>query len=215
MKHKSSVVFWMSMAFGVALGLAASVLAVHGVNEKSLVRALQVTARWSFLLFWMAYSVTAITALLGPALEPIARRGREFGLAYAAAQSIHLGLVAWLFQMTSRLPLTGRPFVFFTIGIVWTYLLALFSVGVLSKTLGSGGWRALRVLGLNYILFAFAMDFVPAAIEATRHYEPMRIIAYVPFATMAVLAPVLVLAAAAYCRLGTRYEHPELEPVVS
>src|SRR6516165_2738324 len=166
MKHKSSVVFWMSMAFGVALGLAASVLAVHGVNEKSLVRALQVTARWSFLLFWMAYSVTAITALLGPALEPIARRGREFGLAYAAAQSIHLGLVAWLFQMTSRLPLTGRPFVFFTIGIVWTYLLALFSVGVLSKTLGSGGWRALRVLGLNYILFAFAMDFVPAAIEA-------------------------------------------------
>jgi hypothetical protein len=215
MKRKSSAVFWMTVAFGVALGLAASVLAVHGVDDKGLRRALQVTARWSFLLFWMAYSCTAITALLGPALEPLARRGREFGLAYAAAQLIHLGLVAWLFQMTSHLPLAGQGFVFFMIGIVWTYLLALFSVGMLSKTLGSGGWRALRVLGLNYILFAFAMDFVPLGIHAIVHYEPRRLIGYAPFAMMTVLAPVLVLAAAAHRRFGTRYNHSELEPVVS
>ena len=81
------------MAFGIALVLAAAVLAIKGVDAKSLVIALRLTARWSFLLFWVAYAGGAMATLFGPALEPLARRGREFGLAYAAAQLIHLGLV--------------------------------------------------------------------------------------------------------------------------
>src|SRR5271169_928990 len=146
---RKSTVLWMSIAFGVALGLAAAVLAIDGTDHKGLVMGLRLTARWSFLLFWVAYSGGAMAALFGPAFERLARRGREFGLAI------------WLFQISSRPPLAGKLFAFFVIGIFWTYLLAIFSFGGLAKTLGSRCWRILRIVGLNYILFAFAFDFVP------------------------------------------------------
>ena len=148
------------MAFGVALGLAAAVLAIKGTDAKSLVMALQVTARWSFLLFWVAYAGRAVTELFGPAFAPLARRGREFGLAYASALLIHLGLVVWLFHISSRAPLSGTSFAFFVLGMVWTYLLAVLSFGRLAEALGPSGWRVVRVAGLNYILYAFAIDFV-------------------------------------------------------
>ena len=85
MKRKSIPVLWMGVAFGVALGIAAAVLTLYGTDPKGLVAALRMTARWAFLLFWMAYIGGAMTT-------PLARRGREFGLAYAAAMLVHVGL---------------------------------------------------------------------------------------------------------------------------
>jgi hypothetical protein len=215
MKRKSTSVLWMGSAFGIAFGLAAVVLAIGGTDTKSLVMALRVTARWSFLLFWVAYAGGAMAALFGSAFASLAGRGREFGLAYAAAHLIHLGLVIWLFEISSRAPLSGEGIVFFTVGIVWTYLLALFSFGGLSKTLGPRGWRALRTVGLNYILFAFAVDFVPAAIRGTAHHEVLRVVAYAPFAAMSVAAPLFVLTAAAHRHLGMSYRHAGPGPVVN
>jgi hypothetical protein len=178
--------------------------------------ALRLTARWSFLLFWAAYAGGAIAVLFGPVLAPLARRGREFGLFYASAQLIHVGLVAWLFQITSRLPLSGRMLALFAIGIVWTYLLAVLSFGWLMETLGARGWRTLRIVGLNYILFAFAYDFVPKAmLPETAQYGIWYFAEYVTLAAMSVAAPLLVLAAAAYRRLGMRYSRAELSPVVN
>ena len=82
----------MGMAFAVAFCLATAVLAIKGTDTNALVAALRVTARWSFLLFWVAYAGTAIGTLLGAPFETLAGRGRELGLAYAAAHLIHLGL---------------------------------------------------------------------------------------------------------------------------
>lgn len=205
MKRNSVPVLWMSVAFGVALALAVSVLAVFGTDAKSIGVALRVTARWSFLLFWMAYAGGAMTVLFGPALAPLARRGREFGLAFASAHLVHIGLVVWLYQVSTRPPLSGSLFVFFTIGIVWTYLLAALSFGGLSKALGPTWWRLVRVLGLNYILLAFARDFVPPVVHGFVHQDFSRFAAYVPFAAMSVAAPLLSFAAAAHRRWGMRH----------
>lgn len=204
------------MAFAAAFGLAATILAIKGTDTESLRVALRMTARWSFLLFWIAYSGKAISALFGPAFAPLARRGREFGLAYAAAQLVHLGLVVWLFQISARPPLSGRLSAFFIVGIVWTYLLAVFSFGGPAETLGPRGWRTLRIAGMNYILFAFAFDFVPPVIRsAIPQYGIRHIVEYVPFAVMSVAAPLLVLAAAAHRRLELRYSRAGLGPVVN
>jgi hypothetical protein len=209
--YKSSPAVRIVGAFGVALSLAAAVLILKGINELSLAYALRLTARWSFLLFWMAYTSGAMTALFGPAFTPLARRGREFGLAYAAAQSIHLGLVI-LFSITFRLPLTGRSLVFFSMGIFWTYLLAFFSFGKLGEFLGSKAWRTLRIAAMNYILFAFAFDFVPPLIRpAPTSMNVLYLIGYVPFAAMSVAAPLLVLAAAALRPMDIRYRHTEFQ----
>ena len=87
MKRKSLPALWMGTAFGVALVLAATVLALKGIDPKSLRIALRLRARWSFVLFWVAYTGGAMGALFGPALAPLARRGREFGLPYARSSA--------------------------------------------------------------------------------------------------------------------------------
>ena len=208
MKREYETLLWMGMAFGVALGLAAAVFAIKGAD---IVMALRVTARWSFLLFWLAYAGGALAELFGPAFGPLAARGRDFGLAYAAAQLVHVGLVVWLFRISSRPPLSGGLFDFFVAAVLMTYLLAIFSFGGLSKALGSKGWRALRIVGLNYILLAFARDFVPAfrgiADRGVSHF-----IGYAPFVAMCIAAPILVLAAAAHRWVGTRYSRARLGP---
>jgi hypothetical protein len=213
MKHKTNTILWIGMAFGVSLGLAITVLCITGTDTKSIQLALQLTARWAFLPFWMAYAGRAMAELFGPILEPLARRGREFGLAYAAALLVHLGLVVSLFLITSRPPLTGVILAIFLVGAVCTYLLAVFSFGGLAKVLGSTGWYALRIVGMNYILFAFALDFVRVAAHGPAHYGRWRLVEYAPFAAMSVAAPLLVLAAAAHRRLEKRYNHVELQPV--
>lgn len=212
MNRNSIPLLWMGPAFGVSLGLAAAVLATNGIDHDSLVLALQVTARWAFLFFWVAYTGRALTTLFGPALAPVGR-GREFGLAYAAAMLGHVFLLVWLYQITGRAPLSGDGLVFFGIGIVFTYVLAVLSFGRLAEALGPWGWRALKFVGMNYILYAFATDFVPGVFHpGTSHHGVLRSVAYVPFAAMSIAAPLLVLAAAAYRHLEMRYfrVHPAL-----
>jgi hypothetical protein len=87
---------WMASAFCAELGLAALVLAAWGTGERGTNIALQVTARFSFLLFWPAYVAGATTALFGSVFEPLKKRVREFGLSFASAHLVHLALVAWL-----------------------------------------------------------------------------------------------------------------------
>jgi hypothetical protein len=215
MKRKSLPELWMGVPFAIGLGLAAVVLARNGTDSKSLVMALQLTARWAFLRLWLAYAGGAMAGLFGAAFAPFAKRGREFGLAYASAMTVHFGLVVWLFHISSRAPLSGKPFDFFALGVVFTYLLVIFSFGRLAETLGVTGWRVLRVVGINYILFAFAWDFVPAAIHiVSGPYGIQDLVKYVPFAVMCVAAPLLVLVAAARRRWEMSHNKGTLRPVV-
>ncbi|HXA90245.1 MAG TPA: hypothetical protein VNW96_17090, partial [Mycobacterium sp.] len=47
--------WWMGSAFAANAVLAAIVLAVFGAGKLGTGHALQITARFSFLLFWLAY----------------------------------------------------------------------------------------------------------------------------------------------------------------
>lgn len=203
-QRNSVAMLWMGVAFGVAFAFAGAVFAIMGIDTRSIGLALRVTARWSFLLFWMAYAGGAMAVLYPQALAPLARCGREFGLAFAAAHLVHIGLVVWLCWMSNRLVLPGSLFVFFTIGIVWTYLLATLSFGALSGALGSRRWRLVQVLGLNYILLAFGYDFVLPVIRP-EHHEFGPSIGYIPFAVMSFAAPLLRFAAATRRSRVARY----------
>jgi hypothetical protein len=56
----------------------------------------------------------------GPPFDRLARYGREFGLAFASAQLVHVGLIL--------LSGSGAGMAFFWAGIVLTYLLVLLSL---------------------------------------------------------------------------------------
>jgi hypothetical protein len=192
--RRYGVTLWMGAAVGIALVIAAIVLVIGGAEAKSIRLALDLTARWSFLLFWLAYAGGALALLCGPGFAPLAGRGREFGLAFAAAHLVHVVLVVWLYRISARPPLPQGLFWFFSIGLFWTYLLALLSFGGLSKALGVRLWRLVRFLGMNYILLAFARDFVlPVLYPKAGQQTVAHFIAYAPFAAMSIAAPLLVL----------------------
>jgi hypothetical protein len=106
--------FWTTASFLIAAGLAATVFGAVDAHDRVGV-ALRVTARWSFLLFWLAYTASAMATLWGPPFNRLARYGREFGLAFASAQLVHVGIIlrygagAGMAFSGSRLPICS-PF---------------------------------------------------------------------------------------------------------
>lgn len=180
---------WMISAFCAALSLAGGVLAVRGTGEAGTLAALLATARLSFLLFWPAYAGGALVALFGSFFQPLKRRGRELGLAFASAQTVHLGLIGWLCAI-GAVPAVGT-FVFFGIAALWMYLLVLFSIRRLNRAFGPRLWWVVRVVGMNYLAYAFFTDFMKNPLGGgTKH-----VLEYVPFVFLAVAGPALRIAA--------------------
>ncbi len=176
----------------VALAATCLVLAFAGTDQKSIRLALEVTARWSFLLFWLAYAGNAVAQLTG--WTGIGGHAREAGLSFAAAHLVHIGLVVWLSVMLGRIALSGGLLLFFLIGLFFTYLLAALSFGG-ARAMGPQAWRIVRFVGMNYILIAFARDFLlPVIYPKPAQHTLAHFLAYAPFAVLSVAAPLLVLA---------------------
>lgn len=178
----------MAVPFAIALTLAATVLAVLGPNQHGTLRALQATARFSFVLFFLAYTGAAMVSLFGDTFAPLKRHARDLGQAFAAAQSVHLGLVAWLCHI-GDVP-SRQTFLFFGAAAVAVYLVTF-------------AYRRLpgpvRFAAVNLIAVAFAFDFLHGPFRLNIGY----LAAYAPFAILTVAAPCLRAAAAIKSRLIT------------
>lgn len=183
----------MGLALGMALAATCLVFAIAGAGEKATRLALEITARWSFLLFWLAYAGGALARVSG--WEILAGKGRLFGLSFAAAHLVHVGLVLWLSFLMGRIALGGGLLLFFLIGLFWTYLLAALSFGG-AGALGPVAWRMLRFIGMTYILIAFGRDFwMPLLHPKPAQHTLAHILAYAPFAVLSAAAPLLLAAA--------------------
>ena len=180
-------------AFGGALALAVAVLAVYGTGPGGLTFGVRLTARWSFLFFWLSYVGGAMAILFGPAFAGLARQARSLGLAFAAALQVHIGLVVWLGVVIGQIPLQGGLLGFFLVALFFTYLLALLSFGIAMRNLGRLR-RPLLFVGTTYILIAFGRDFVLGALDPkTQHW--LYAAEYLPFALLSLIAIPLRLAA--------------------
>lgn len=188
---------WMVVGFLIALTLAVIVLGFFGTEERGTALALRMTARWSFFLFWLAYAGSAIAKLFGPRFDGLARRGRELGLAFASAQLIHLGLIFWFYHVTTN---PGGRMVFFWVGMLCTYLLALFSLPRVRDALGPRLWRIFRTGAVEYIALVFAVDFKLLPPQLGDGKDPLS---YLPFALMLVIGVSLRIAALIRHRLNT------------
>ena len=180
---------WIGSALCAALALAGGVLAVLGIGERGLNAALAATARLAFLLFLPAYAGGALVALFGAIFQPVRAHAREFGLAFASALLVHLGFVVW--RTLAGDPPSASTVMFFGVGAVFAYLLALFSIESLRLALGQKYWLALSKVGMNYIAYAFFVDFAKRPLEGGIR----RVAEYLPFVILAVAAPALRLAA--------------------
>ena len=181
---------WMAAAFVVGLAIVLIARGVEGPGERVSV-ALRATARWSFLLFWLASAGPALATLFGSRFLALARHARDFGLAFASAHLAHLGVVAWIYA-TSVDPPDRSSLIFFGIAVFWTYLLAILSWNHLSAKLNPRVWRAIRTLGVEYIAYAFWTDFAIHTLQG----GIVNFFVYSPFVILAVAGPALRLAAA-------------------
>jgi hypothetical protein len=179
----------MCAAFGLALGLALTVLTILGTGERGMHVALLATARFAFLFFLAAYAGGALRTLFGPRFQPLQRYARELGLAFAAALLVHLGLVARLYLIGDD-PLLETLLIFGPAAAA-TYLLALLSIGPLQRAIGPRAWRIFRVLGLNYVAYVFALDFLRYPLFDSLSHR----VVYLPFAGLIVAAVGLYVAA--------------------
>jgi hypothetical protein len=139
--------------------------------------ALRATARWSFLWFCLATYGGALATLFGASFQALARRGRDFGLAFASAHLVHVALVVWLLYVSPD-PFPRLRLVIFSIGVFWTYVLAVFSLSsTLSARLGPRRWKTVRSIGVEYIAFAYAFEFGGRILDGNRanalHYFPL------------------------------------------
>jgi hypothetical protein len=186
----ATTVSWVAAGFFIALASAAVVLAVFGAGGRGTVLALKATAAWSFLLFWLAYAGSAAAALFGPRFAGWARRGRDFGLGFAAALAVHVGLVLWHYRIATE---PVGVMAFFWAGVACTGLLALFSLPRLRAALGPRLWRIFCAGALEYIALVFAADFIviPLRFAGYREYPP----SYLPFAVTLAAGAGLRLAA--------------------
>jgi hypothetical protein len=189
-------------AFGGAFALAVAVLAGYGTGPDGLRLGLRVTARWSFVFFWLSYVAGAMAILFGPAFAGLARQGRALGLAFATALVVHLGFVVWLGVVIGQIPLQGGLLWFFLVALFFTCLLALLSFGVGIRSVGPL-WRPLLLLGTTYILIAFGRDFVLGALDQKAR-QWLYAAEYLPFALLSLIAIPLRLAAFLRQRFAVR-----------
>ena len=171
--------WWMGTAFLIALVSAVIVLAAFGAGERGTAIALRLTGRWSFLLFWCAYVGGATAKLFGPRFSGMARHGREFGLAFASAHLVHVGLVLWLYHISAG---PADAMALFWGGVFFTYLLALFSWPRLRDMLGPFIWRTFMTIALECIALTFALDFIVGPVQAVGLGKFPH--GYLPFALM-------------------------------
>jgi hypothetical protein len=185
-----STLGWSSAAFLGALLLVAWGYGFSHSGDK-LAAVLRVTGRWSFLWFSLATWGVPLAVLWGERFRALATRGRDFGLAFAAAHLVHLGLVARLLA-TSTTPFPRPELIFFGVGVFWVYLLAFLSLSQ-KRTAGPslGVRRVLRRTGVEYLSLAFAYDFTLQVFSGNLK----NVIHYLPLAIAAWLGPVLRLAA--------------------
>jgi hypothetical protein len=179
----------MVCAFLIAALIAVEIRLTHAPRER-MESALRATARWSFVLFWLATVGGALKTLFGDKFRFLAARARDLGLSFASAHLVHLALVAWMFAVSSP-NLTWQTLTLFGVGVFWVYLLALLSSKGMATHMGERKVRLLRIIGVEYINLAFFIDF---------DKEPLigpwpHIAYYSPFLLLSAAGPLLRVAA--------------------
>jgi hypothetical protein len=183
--RKTTTTEW--MAGSLAVGLA--IVWITRSRGYPLNDGLRATARWSFVLFWLASCGGALATLFGTRFQALAQRGRDFGLSFASAHLAHLGLVAWV--LLTAPPLSRNLLMFLYVGVFWTYLLAILSVRSVAAKLDPRSVRILRVVGVEYISLVFLFDFTLPRFQVDIGY----LAEYVPFILLTIAGPILRIAA--------------------
>lgn len=180
---------WMAAGFLGALALAAAALGHWGTGKAGTLTALQMSARWAYGFFWFAYVGGALAALWGPRFQPLARRGRELGLAFAAAMVVHVAMIVRIYAISSTPPIPLANAIYFGVGLAFAYAMAALSFPRFGAWLSPRARRVFFTVGLEYIALAFLRDFLRDPFSGSVEH----LIGYLPFIALGLTGTLLRL----------------------
>ena len=185
--RKWGLLVWMGGVLCATLTVGLLVLHLLGRGRWGVTIAAQSTARIAFGYFWLSYTAGALVAFLGPSVAVLARHRRDFGLAFAAALSVHLLFVAYLFHISFYRPVSNVVILYFGVGAFWTYALALGSLPSVRDLRGNRFWKIFSTIGIEYIAFLFFCDFVLLPLQ----YGTLHPLFYLPFAILSIVGSLM------------------------
>ncbi len=147
--------------FIVALSLSlVAVAAALVVTDDPSLRALYAarwTARAMFLIFLIIYLAAPLNRLVrSPATQVVLHRRRQWGLAFAAAMTVHLAALSIniiMFRPREPSSLVGGA-----VAYALAYIMALTSTNHAQRRFGRW-WNGLHRFGLHYIWFIFLVSY--------------------------------------------------------
>jgi hypothetical protein len=192
-----------SLAFWMAVVLTAATLLLCGTGPRGVDEALGTTARLAFVFFLPAYIGGALLTMFGPSFLPLAKHGRDLGLAFAAVEIVHLALVAKLCIIGSA---PGRStFIFFGTAEFFVFLLAVLSLKAIRRFLHPVIWWAVRLVGMNLIAYAFYIDLSRDPFDGGLVHG----LYYAPFLLSLMIAALCRLVASSI-KILRRWQRPQL-----
>jgi len=121
---------------------------------------------------------------------------------------MHVGLVAYLYHISSTAPIPTSAAIFFGIALGFTYLIALLSIPRLASALPRWLWRAIVIVGMEFIALAFLRDFLRYPFG----HGIARILFILPF-TVAAIAAALLRVTAYWMKLRLSLRHSRAIPL--
>lgn len=173
-------------SIALLLALVAVVFLVSGWNEAAVRTVVRLTARWSVVLFLLAFTAASLCRMHPSAATKWLLRNRRYvGVAFALSHFVHLFALVMLARFFPD-PFVGDLDAVTLVGGGIAYgliaAMAITSTDRAVAAMGRTGWRRLHLVGSYYIWILFAQSYVPRAFV-----EP----SYIPVALLVVLGIVV------------------------
>jgi len=153
-------------------------------------RAIRVTARFSIVLFLLAFTASAVWRFWPNVWTSWQRRNRRYvGVSFAVSHFTHLGAIAALGRVApAELAADANAITWIFGGLAYVFIAAmtLTSFDRTAQMLGPRAWTTLHTAGSYYIWLIFANSYVARAVQMPE---------YIPIALVVASALVLRIAA--------------------
>jgi len=162
-----------STAFLCNMSLGILTLESYGYNEVGLTMALRVSARFSIILFVIAFAISSLYKLVhNKFIKWFFVRRRIVGVAFAAAHAVHLGFIVALYLEVPKVTLNS-PSPFYEVvgggvGFLVIFAMVYTSFDGPSTKLGRVRWKFLHTHGSYYIWAIFVFCFAEAFIRDSK-----------------------------------------------
>ncbi len=145
-------------------GASLAALVVGGTGDESIRLPVRATAQLAFVLYLIILVARPLQQLLRKPWTAALLRGRRLvGVAFAAAMTVHLGLLAYRFGSQPELTYPLFSLLFGGTAYLLFYLMLVTSFDTPKRALGPRKWKLLHRTGLVWAALIFGL---PRSVEA-------------------------------------------------